>query len=631
MEEQDEMINLIHEKKYTDAAEIFRKTPILNYQTENEIFNLDVFEYSMTKKKNPVFLRVLLNYISLINILLDQKISMSEFHQGLLYFCAKFSYEIQNGYIKLVLMAKTQIEIYNAVFCQGCDKIFENIKAEIKNSIDFSFDKKGNESIGFTFQELGRVFINDYIVGRDKGEELPNILFYIKSIEKMNKLIGKMFVVPEKYKLDLNEKISDFSGINEFDNIILLSQDFVINENNPYFRYIKTLNGGIAEYSNLEFKKNVIYILEFKHSYKMNEEIAKIEQIALKYLELYNKDISNIENSSKYSDYQILYFYNYLENIGYKNLTGYNINSNIWKFLYLSPSSQIEQVSNLSLKVKQLDKKVNVLEQKMNLVHKDYEEMKNVNKLLQNKIDKIEKIISQNQPKIIMKKDDFSLTRNIKYKIDEEFQDISKTIKNIKEMNSYNTLFDKYKNEINNFINPEEKLEDDKNSRWEKDLFDGEISDDKTCFQLIAPCIGYKKASKNYKKIQTYFFSKINKDNNMSEIYKYLYKCFYGTRKLEDKSSFETFFKGESGIRELLVNIVKYTFYCERNGSEKSYYLLAVLKELIEKGDDIIKNYVFKLREKTLYQVVLMSIVFINYDNRLNYKGYEECPIKNYI
>lgn len=624
MEEQDKMINLIHEKKYTDAAEIFRKTPILNYQTENEIFNLDVFEYSKTKKKNPVFLRVLLNYISLINILLDQEISMSEFHQGLLYFCAKFSYEIQNGYIKLVLMAKTQIEIYNAVFCQGCDKIFENIKAEIKNSIDFSFDKKGNESIGFTFQELGRVFINDYIVGRDKGEELPNILFYIKSIEKMNKLIGKMFVVPEKYKLDLNEKISDFSGINEFDNIILLSQDFVINENNPYFRYIKTLNGGIAEYSNLEFKKNVIYILEFKHSYKMNEEIAKIEQIALKYLELYNKDISNIENSSKYSDYQILYFYNYLENIGYKNLTGYNINSNIWKFLYLSPSSQIAQVSNLSLKVKQLDQKVNVLEQTV-------KEMKDDNKLLQNKIDKIEKMISQNQPKIIMKKDDFSLTRNIKYKIDEEFQDISKTIKNVKEMNSYNTLFDKYKNEINNFINPEEKLEDDKNSRWEKDLFDGEISDDKTCFQLIAPCIGYKKASKNYKKIQTYFFSKINKDNNMSEIYKYLYKCFYGTRKLEDKSSFETFFKGESGIRELLVNIVKYTFYCERNGSEKSYYLLAVLKELIEKGDDIIKNYVFKLREKTLYQVVLMSIALINYDNRFNLKGYEECPIKNYI
>ena len=624
MEEQDKMINLIHEKKYTDAAEIFRKTPILNYQTENEIFNLDVFEYSKTKKKNPVFLRVLLNYISLINILLDQKISMSEFHQCLLYFCAKFSYEIQNGYIRLVLMAKTQIEIYNAVFCQGCDKIFENIKAEIKNSIDFSFDKKGNESIGFTFQELGRVFINDYIVGRDKGEELPNILFYIKSIEKMNKLIGKMFVVPEKYKLDLNEKISDFSGINEFDNIILLSQDFVINENNPYFRYIKTLNGGIAEYSNLEFKKNVIYILEFKHSYKMNEEIAKIEQIALKYLELYNKDICNIENSSNYSNYQILYFYNYLENIGYKNLTGYNINSNIWKFLYLGPSSQIAQVSNLSLKVKQLDQKVNVLEQTV-------KEMKDDNKLLQNKIDKIEKMISQNQPKIIMKKDDFSLTRNIKYKIDEEFQDISKTIKNIKEMNSYNTLFDKYKNEINNFINPEEKLEDDKNSRWEKDLFDGEISDDKTCFQLIAPCIGYKKASKNYKKIQTYFFSKINKDNNMSEIYKYLYKCFYGTRKLEDKSSFETFFKGESGIRELLVNIVKYTFYCERNGSEKSYYLLAILKELIEKGDDIIKNYVFKLREKTLYQVVLMSIALINYDNRFNLKGYEECPIKNYI
>ena len=132
MEEQDKMINLIHEKKYTEAAEIFRKTPILNYQTEKEIFNLDAFEYSKTKKKNPVFLRVLLNYISLINILLDQEISMSEFHKGLLYFCAKFSYEVQNGYIKLVLMAKTQIEIYNAV---TDDKIFSGRTNEEGNIV----------------------------------------------------------------------------------------------------------------------------------------------------------------------------------------------------------------------------------------------------------------------------------------------------------------------------------------------------------------------------------------------------------------------------------------------------------------------------------------------------------------
>jgi hypothetical protein len=38
-----------------------------------------------------------------------------------------------------------------------------------------------------------------------------------------------------------------------------------------------------------------------------------------------------------------------------------------------------------------------------------------------------------------------------------------------------------------------------------------EIQDDKTCFQLFAPNIGNKMASKNYFKIQKYLYKKIEK------------------------------------------------------------------------------------------------------------------------
>ena len=252
------MITKIKENKYSEAAEIFQKTPILNYETENSIFKLNLFEFYSTLNKNPVFLRVLLNYISLINILLEQNIPAMEFHKILLYFSAKFSYEkLEEGFIKLVLMAKTTIEVYNCIF-QNAENAFENIQSDVKMTIDFKFQNKNEESIGYTFQELARLFLNDYIIGRNKGEELPNIIFYIKSVNEIQNLIGKYFIIPTELKLNLNEN-NYKSGINEFDHVLLLKDDIKIDENNPYFRYIKTVveqnNSISAIYKELELKK----------------------------------------------------------------------------------------------------------------------------------------------------------------------------------------------------------------------------------------------------------------------------------------------------------------------------------------------------------------------------------------
>ena len=612
------MIDLIKEKKYGDAAEIFEKTPILNYQSEKPIFELDVFEFSLKENKNPVFLRVLINYISLLNILLDQNLTPTEFHKALSYFSAKFSYEMNEGYLKLILMAKTTIEVYNLIFNEGSDKIYENFPIEVKNSIDLKFDQRSEESTGYTYQELGRTFLNDYVVGRNKGSELPNLLFYIKSIDKIQNLIGVLFYIPHEMKLNLKEK-HKHTGINEFDNIIVLKEDMKIDQNNPYFRYLKTVQGSKTIYSDLELKKNVIYILEFKHAYRMDTKIASIQEKGNNYMELYNKNVYDVENSFHFSEYKILYFYNYLENLGYKNILSFNLNLDIWKFLYLSPSCQIAQVTNLSSKVLKLEKKVAELEKKT-----------------EEKFDKIEALLAQKKPEVknifnnIEKKDGFSITRDTKFQIEEEFKDLSKKIKNKNELNIFNKLFTDYELEIHNFVEPEEKFEINKDIKWDY-KFEGEIQDDKTCFEIMAPCIGCNKVSSNYKKIQKYIFAKIEKNDEMSEIYQYIYYCFYGRRKLEDKSSNEKFYPNEIKIQKLLINIIKYTFYCDRKRNEKGYYLLSIFKELLNEGDKAIKDTIFQLRNKTLYQLVLMSLDLINVKSGSNRSGYIECPTKNHI
>jgi len=627
MEAHETIIDLLKEKKIPEATQIFNKTPILDYETSNLIFTLDMFEFSSTKKKNPVFFRVLLNYISLINIILDQDIKPMEFHQILFHFNAKFTYEdLKDRFVKLILMAKSSIEVYNLIF-QYKEKAFENIEPDVKSSIDFDFNKNEEESIGYTYQELGKVFLNDYIIGRDKGHELPNILFYIKSTNEIQKLMGKLFIIPPELKIDLNEILNQ-SGINEFDNIVLLKDDIIINENNPYFRYIKTVKGSNAIYEKLELKKDEIYILEFKHSYKMNTDIVNIQNLGKSYVELYNKNIYDMEESFNFKDYKILYFYNYFEDLGYKNLTNLEIDIDKWKFLYLSPACQIIPVTKLSSEVAKLKKRIDLNEQKIYSLEQD-------NKLFKEKFKNIEAILAKDKININIeakKTDEFTINKDLKYKIEEEFNELSKQITKIYDLKKYNKLFIDYEEGIESFINPAEKLEINNNDKkWETEI-KGEIQDDITCFQLMAPSIGNNKASKNYFKIQTYLNKKLKKNDEMSEIYQYIYFCFYGRRKLTDKSSPEKYYSNAENIKDLLVNIIKYTFYCDKNRNNKVYYLLAIFKELLSVDDKSIKNSIFELRKKSLYQLVLMTIDLINDKSLMNnFDGYISAPNKIYI
>ena len=192
MNSQAKVINFIREEEYKEAEETFIHNPVFDYISKNPLIKYESFEFYYTKKKNPIFLRVLLNYISLINLLNDEK--LSPIQEILIKFCAKFTYENKdNENIKLILMAKSSTEVYNIYF-QKLKDIFKDSACKIEDIDEEEDDIKG---IGYTFQELGKIFVNDYVIGTNKGIELPNILFYIKSTEETQKLLNTIIFFPK--------------------------------------------------------------------------------------------------------------------------------------------------------------------------------------------------------------------------------------------------------------------------------------------------------------------------------------------------------------------------------------------------------------------------------------------------
>ena len=134
--------------------------------------------------------------------------------------------------------------------------IFENMK---ENLVDINDKEEDIKGIGYTYQGLAKIFVNDYIIGTEKGIELPNILFYMNSTQETQKFLDKIIKSQDKLKLNTSENITDKSGFNEFEYIIRMKQDLTINKNNPYFRHIKKVNfnenNSSIQYGDLALKK----------------------------------------------------------------------------------------------------------------------------------------------------------------------------------------------------------------------------------------------------------------------------------------------------------------------------------------------------------------------------------------
>ena len=659
MTTEEKILNFLKDKKYSEAAETFRYTPIFNYYSKEPLIKYEFFEFSKKTRKNPIFLRILLNYISLINLL--DNLHLEKFLEILLTFGCKITYEnLDNNFIKLILMVKSSTEVYDIFFKKGMD-IFENMKENLVDIDDKEEDIKG---IGYAYQELAKIFVNDYIIGTEKGTELPNILFYMNSTQETQKFLDKIIKSQNKLKLNTSENITDKKGFNEFDHIIQMKQDLTINKNNPYFRYIKKVNfnenNSPIQYGDLALRKNEIYILEFKNSFTMNDDIAKIEAHAKNYVKFYNTDITQIENTNQENEFKILYFYNNQENLGYRNISGYNITIDLWRFLYMNPSCQIVPVVNLSSEIYQLNKDNSNIKKEITTLNATIKLLTNENTSLKGEIATLKgEITSLKEENLLLKEEikgnklifDYQISQfNLKWKekfgeeiiqkederylqieIENSFKEKMSPITKIDELNSLDALFKKFEKGMNEFININEidKLEiDPKNDIWRKKLTkELDDNDFKLCFEVLAPCIGNNKSSVNFFIIQQYFYNKTKKNDEMSEIYKYIYSSLFGKRKIKSKASIEIFYKyATKKEANLLIDIIKYTFYYDKKRKGKQYYLLTLLKHLVKKGNTEIHETMFNLRHKTLFELIFMTIVLFNLDNSNLRHGFEYFP-----
>ena len=319
----------------------------------------------------------------------------------------------------------------------------------------------------------------------------------------------------------------------------------------------------------------------------------------------------------------------------------------------MNPSCQIVPVVNLSSEINQLKKDNSNIKKEMTTLNATIKLLTDENKSLKGEINSLKeensllkeeikgnKIIFDYQisqfnlkwkekfgEEIIQKEDE----RYLQIEIENSFKEKMSPITKIDELNLLDVLFKKFEKGMKEFtnINEIDKLEiDPKNEIWRKKLTK-EIDDNdfKLCFEVLAPCIGNQKSSVNFFIIQQYFYNKTKKNDEMSEIYKYIYSSLFGKRKINSKASVEIFYKlATKKEANLLIDIIKYTFYYDKKRKGKQYYLLTLLKELVKKGNPEIHETMFNLRHKTLFELIFMTIVLFNLDNSNLRHGFEYFP-----
>lgn len=650
MEKQQKIISLIDQKEYDKAFEIFEETPIFQIETEKPLLHYNYFEFSQLPKKNPVFLRVLLNYISLINVLFDYlKDDPLDFHTTLFKFCAKFCYEIKDSYAQYVLMVKSSISVYNSIFEKN-QNTFKNIEYEL-GSIDYDFKKEGTDmaGIGYSFQELGKAFIRDEILADGVGVELPNLIFYLKSNQQVESLKQKIFFLPINCKMNFEARRIN-SGYNEIDQVILINKDFTILKDELYFQNIEAQENDKFKVVDFKFSKDYVYFLEFKS----NGILIKIEEnkkINNLYISLFN---NNVINNLKTPNLQLafsLQVYDHNESSGH-NIIKKNIgqNNNI-KFIYLNPSCQMKPLMNLKTQIYEIKQELSELSEFKSLAKKKFEEYDrkfneikgNESKIKNNRISNSINIqVPAQQNKINGIINGASLAINsqtlffdgfiyspmnveLKNNIEKTFKDISLNVKQIEDLNKFEKLFNDNKKGIDEFLQIIEELNLSSNININQSINDLKDNDYCLCYNLLESYIGKsKKYPKYFNAIKKFFFNKIQKNDEMKWIYKTIYLCLFGTR-TEDYSNPEKLYpSAKIPFIKCLNNIIKYSFCLDLKRQGKEYYMLLVFRELLKCDYLPILKSIITFKEKGFFLMTFIVIILINSENNYFYDFFND-------
>ncbi len=310
-------------------------------------------------------------------------------------------YLICDGKKIMFMYVKTDADILSDLLNKGL-AIFNDEKDEIDlKKIDFIFEYSGEDKhvkyiTGLDFEhncinQLLSNIKNNIIV-------LPNIIFYIE--EKFHQNLANVLKLTPKVEIKLQEttkplKISyiarqfietpekKYTGFNELDFVIKVEKDFLFNVQN--FTLVNIIQNGNNKKlpEKLEFKKNMIYIFEFKvNSFYLDNSIV---------IKTYNKAVILLnslfqENQSK--DFITIFAMNHTKEYTksfIKKLDNKNLGI-IYGF-HVDIAVKFSNMLNLNIKVNQLQDEI-IKQQKE--IDSLIEENKNQFQELLEKIEKLE-------------------------------------------------------------------------------------------------------------------------------------------------------------------------------------------------------------------------------------------------
>ena len=378
----------ITEKELADIIIELSYIPrIDNFPMNNNLFSESSFELFKSSNINSVFLRNLINIISILNytwVASDAQISL--FHNTILQIGLTFAFTFRNGIdtkdgVDYILLAPLNHAIY--------DYVSENGEKSFLNPNSFNIDKRyfnynSIENINGDIYQENTISKLVSEIGEDNITICPKIMYYLEHEFSKKLFEMKIFDQPQNYP-NMNYIQRKFNGYNEIDMSFVLKEKKIIKENNR-MNIIKLKNSNCIERSfninqpkDIVLDKNTNIFIEMKYSIyelDLSEELNQLCKKALRFSQAYkNAAYQKTNNLFAQNNISYIFLYNNSRN-NICNFLDQTLNNEV-DIYYNSPSVEISSLASLEKKIRKMGNKLNEMENEIKAIKQDNEEKMN--------------------------------------------------------------------------------------------------------------------------------------------------------------------------------------------------------------------------------------------------------------
>ena len=396
---------------------------VLDLDIQDGLLDENAFEIIEKENSNPIFIRNLLNKISIINFVWKgSKGNIKQFHDILLQLNILFSFIYRNqkdeqGGVDYVLLTSIQDNIYENVVKKGIQCFNKN----------YSFDEnylspnKTKEQIGLVYQENTISKLTSLLNGKE--QILPSIMYYLKYNSSKDLFKKNIFNNPKNF-LELNHEEKSFYGFNEIDFSFFLKENISIPQNFIYNKVKEKTKNEFIEYNPMEqscilLPKDTNIFIEIKTNITTLEG-KSIKNIADRFYESY-KNIAYDQVQKKFIQEEKAYYllYNNNRDDAYgllKNNIFIEKNKEV-EIQYNSGYVQISSLVSLQNNIRVINNKMTEQEKQIKDLKEKFDEKNEEIKDLKEKFEEYKKA-KEYEKEILEKKVEEIMKKTEKFKMD---------------------------------------------------------------------------------------------------------------------------------------------------------------------------------------------------------------------